>query len=707
MDLIQYLNHEFQIQLNQQQIQAVLSDEKNILLLAVPGSGKTTVLVSRIAKLLLNDKIDASRILTLTFSRASAKDMGERFSRLFGPLGISSPRFSTIHSFCYTILKYYSRRYQRSFPTLIADASGEITKGQMLRQIYQQVCHDYLADDLLESLSNDISLAKNLHYTKSEIKQMQSTVEPFFELYQAYETAKKENHMMDYDDILIFALEILQKLPSVLSHFQKQYTYIQIDEAQDTSKIQYEIIHLFSKTTNLFLVGDEDQCIYSFRGAYPEGLLRFQQDYDDTVVLKIEKNYRSNCDIVREANLFIQGNQARYQKNMFCDNQREGSIEFIELEDYSQQYREIEKLLKQENKNHSVAILYRNHESVVPVLDILNRLKIPYIMREHNLKFFHSFVVKDILSFFKLSYHAKDIKAFQQIYYKCMCSKTVFLFVKENIQYFSSVFEAAANCAQVPSYLKTKLLEYHKCLLKLKDKPPFVAIGWIQEKLGYDKYLSKRCSSGNNPVNAALKLNILKTIAREHQTIDTFVDRLMQLELQLQQGNQDGEDAWLTLSSIHSSKGLEFDTVILLDMLESILPNQHALDYLDEGQTTFLEDEARLFYVAITRAKSRLVIYTAAYCNDEPVVKSQFVARLQKEIPVLTSNLGTSDAQLQGREVWHKFFGAGVIVEELERDIVKIYFFKHGCKNISYQSCLESNLLKINSKVKSKGIFSL
>lgn len=688
-----YLEQQFHIHLNSQQRQAIASQSRYTLLLAVPGSGKTTVLVARTADLIENRGVSSERILTLTFSKESAKDMGRRFAFLFSSLGIKTPVFSTIHSFCYGVLKFYAGKYRRRMPTLLLD-QGETSRRQILRRLYLEKEQEFLSEDILESLSNDISLVKNLMMTPDQIEKMETSVDDFYELFCRYERVKKENHLMDFDDMLSHTLDILKKLPPVLQHFQECYDYIQVDEAQDTSKIQFEILRLLAKNKNLFMVGDEDQCIYGFRGAYPEGILNFGKTYPDAEILKIEQNYRSYSEIVDCSSQFIAFNQNRYEKQMTCENPDGQAVFLTELSDYSKQYEAILEERRNLSPGKAMAVLYRNQESVIPVIDILLRNGIPYSARESNLKFFTSFVVRDILSFFTLSYDPYNVEAFERVYYKMMCSKQAFIFAKYNAHRFGSILEAAANTPEMSEYRKKKLLSYQREIEKLSSKRPVSAIQTIEQRLGYLDYLTKRSSSGKNPLNAVLKLNILKTIAWKEADLESYVSHLQALEEEMKT-HQNPPEAELYLSTIHSSKGLEFDTVLLLDAMEGILPNQEALELWDNGQAEEMEGEARLFYVAVTRAKSRLVIYTSRFCNDEYVVKSRFISRLKAErAKGETSEKSAVPEEIGGKTLTHRFFGKGIVTSVQDEDSIEVYFEKYGVKLISYSSCIEGNIIR-------------
>ncbi|MBQ4153160.1 MAG: UvrD-helicase domain-containing protein [Oscillospiraceae bacterium] len=261
-------------------------NSRHLLLLAVPGSGKTTVMVSRIARL-IEEGVLPDQILTMTFSREAAKDMASRFHTLFPTLPI--PQFSTIHSFCYRVLRHYAARYQRPLPKNIEAEDSAIKKGTLLRQIYLNCHQDFIGEDELETLSSEISIIKNRMIPPKQLSSYSFETTNIGEIFEEYERYKKEHRLMDFDDMLTLCFEIFQKCPTLLAEYRQKYPYIHTDEAQDSSLIQHRIIALLAQDNNLFMVGDEDQSIYSFRGACPEQLLSFAQVYPDAIILKMEQ----------------------------------------------------------------------------------------------------------------------------------------------------------------------------------------------------------------------------------------------------------------------------------------------------------------------------------------------------------------------------------------------------------------------------------
>ena len=300
--------------LNDQQREAVEAVEGAALLLAVPGSGKTTVLVTRLGYMLYCCGINPGNILTMTYTIAATSDMKHRFASLFGSEYANRLEFRTINGVSAKIIQYYSEHYRRQAFALLND-EGELTR--ILRQIHQAVNDEYAETSLIKEIQTGITFIKNRMLTDEEIDGMDSDVKNLPEIYLRYQEELKRRRAMDYDDQMCYAKRILETCPAVLEHFQERYRYLCVDEAQDTSKIQHAIIRLLAgKYGNLFMVGDEDQSIYGFRAAWPDALLNFEQDYPGARVLLMERNYRSTEEIVKIANSFISRNRFRREKSI-------------------------------------------------------------------------------------------------------------------------------------------------------------------------------------------------------------------------------------------------------------------------------------------------------------------------------------------------------------------------------------------------------
>ena len=320
-----------------QQIQAVTTVDGPVLLLAVPGSGKTTVLIARIGYMIYVKNIDPRSILVMTYTTAAADEMKKRFAKRFGQELADYITFKTINALCYLIINRYSRYYSHHQVFTLVQ---ENQTGQFLRRIYQKYTNEYTTDSILKEIRTGITYVKNMMLEDNEIKELKFSFDHFDDIYNDYLSEMKKHKWMDYDDQLVYARLFLMRVPDLLKDYQQRFMYFCMDEAQDTSRIQHEILHLLAeKSQNVFLVGDEDQSIYGFRAAYPQALLHFTENWENAKVLLLEDNYRSTGNIISAASDFISRNMFRHFKSMKAVRQEGEQIHIIEVSGRSGQYR--------------------------------------------------------------------------------------------------------------------------------------------------------------------------------------------------------------------------------------------------------------------------------------------------------------------------------------------------------------------------------
>lgn len=694
--IFDYLQQKFGIRFTEQQQAAVQTIDGPVLLLAVPGAGKTTVMVARIANMIFCHGIDPSAILTITFSKAGAQDMRRRYEGLFAApshqQGKALPQFCTIHSFCYQVLGSYCRLTGGVAPALIEPRE----RSGMLREIYQQVNGEFLSEDLEEELISNLSLIKNAMLRQQQVedgKTIQTQIKNLWKLYQGYSALKKEHKRMDFDDMLGYALTVLKRYPPILQQYRQRYRYLCVDEAQDTSRLQYAVIGLLvQQEQNLFLVGDEDQSIYRFRGACPENLLAFPSLYPQAKVLKMEENFRSTVEIVSCAQRFIEGNRQRYQKKMFTNNAQGEPVEVKPLHDFSDQYHAaIDAYLAEEG---TTAFIYRNNLSAVPMADILDRNDVDFYIKEHKTRLKSNYVVTDVLAFFSLSFDSSDFSAFSRIFYKtasCLKRNMLSRIPTSPLMQGESYFDRMVQLCDENQ--NTGRIRYIAMMIeKLRSMQPLKAMECILYQIGYLSYLE--FTSGTGYSMQAQKLNILCSLAARVQTVEAFLDRIDELDEIVAQHAQRGEagkedlpSARLTLTTAHSAKGLEFDTVVLLDCMDDVFPAHSAVEKSRVGMDDEMEEEARLFYVAATRARRRLVIPTANFSANTPAVPSRFVARLTQSKESDTAELHSGGLRLYpGLNIEHKNFGRGQVVGvDRERGTFTVFFGKNGTRTLTMQ----------------------
>lgn len=619
--------------LSNEQKKAVSHVEGPALILAVPGAGKTTVLIHRTANLILNKNIRPEKILSITFSKASAKDMKSRFNKLYGDISHIPVHFSTIHSFSYSLIREYAYRNNIKY-RFIDDSRNKINKYNILKQIHLSINKSYVTEDELETIINAIGYIKNMLITPEEyLEKFEIDINNFRDIFNKYERYKRDNNFIDFDDMLTISLGVLQNDPYLLQKYMDKYDYIQVDEAQDTSKVQMEIIKILARPkNNLFIVADDDQSIYGFRGAYPKGLFDFNKIYEDGKVFYMEENYRSSNNIVSICNKFIKKNTLRYDKNIFTKNNFVEPINIVKVDKLEDQYDYIiEELQTKENYTDS-AILYRNNMSAIGLIEYLDKNNIPFYMRDMKTKFFNHWVIYDIIDFFKLSQDTSNIESFERIYYKMKgyISRKQINYIKK-LNYNQSVFDRLLDFPEINRFYRNNFNELKKDFKILSGLNPYDAICYIEYELEYEDYLRESSMKLGHTLDFLKSvLYLIKIIACETEDFDEFFHRLEYLK-HISRQSKDVKNG-VTLSTLHSAKGLEFKNIYMIDLIDGDFPNSNVLDKFDNGNIEALEEERRLFYVGMTRAKEHLSLITIDNKNNKPVDSSRFLIELENLI---------------------------------------------------------------------------
>lgn len=618
MDIAEYLRTSRGIDLNAAQVRAVTGEEKYTLVLAVPGSGKTTVLTARLAHRIHNRGVPPSRMLNLTFNRDTAEEMRRRYEVLFGsgeeePAKL--PRFQTLHAFCLTVLREYARQTGKPLPHLLGGADGAV-----LRRLYREQTGEFLTDDRLELLQNRLGYLRNRMLPLAQAACPE--IPGFADIAARYASWKRERRQMDFDDLLTGALRVLERCPTVLRRFRDRYDEISLDEAQDTSTVQFAVLRLLIDPTDgrirTFWVGDEDQSVYGFRGACPEELLRFPSEYPGACVIKMEQNYRSGTAIVDAANRLIRYNRNRYDKRMTA-GERPAGIERIRLADGADQPEQVAALLAELPAGRSAGVLYRNNTSAIALANGLLRAGIPFQVREHVLSWFSGTVMEDLAAYVQLADDPGDVRAFGRIFRKLGYSRGIAEWVGQNARAAGGVFPCILELPSVRGRQREQTLEYAERFGELLRLPAGQALDRICEDLGYRGFLEGH--AGTWPLRQEWAAAC--SIAEGASDLYDFFARTDALRTELEQQSPDLPP--VLLSTFHSAKGMEFDWVILTDLLDGIVPPEGAAEEPDG-----MESERRLFYVGVTRARSRLILLDARRFCGEPAAASPFLAQLQK-----------------------------------------------------------------------------
>lgn len=705
-----YLKDKHNINLNQQQRDAAAHKDGSCLVLAVPGAGKTTVLITRLAILTSIHKVDPKSILCLTFSRAAARDMKERYRKLFSGIAPEGITFSTIHSFALSVIRNYENMTGRKF-RIIEDLKEKVNKSSLLRGIYKEVNNEYISEDIYEELVNKIGYVKNAILDINTYRD--DSIDNFNEIYKKYEDEKRKHNYIDYDDMLTLSYNILGEKPKLLEFYRNQYRYILVDEAQDSSLVQNRVIELISNPgNNIYMVGDDDQSIYGFRAADPSQMLMFSSTYTGAKIYFMEENFRSTENIVRLADKLIKSNDKRYNKNLKSSREPGGILKVIEVDDEKEQLKFLIEGLDKQRSIGGTAILYRNNISAIPLIDVFNRRGIKFYMKECKGGLLKYRVTQDILSILNVALNKFDMESFEKIYFKVSSylSREVMAYLK-SLGGHTSIFEGVRKCPELSSWQRSKFREFEERFRELSYKTPGIAINYILYQLGYKDYLKRSSSDGGESVKSwEVVLAALKSIAENTNSITQFIVRIQELENIIEESKYNKDSDSVTLTTIHSAKGLEFDTCYVVDVINGQFPNcESQKEAGNEKESDEYEEERRLFYVGITRAKNNLYIYDLKSWNGQLTFSSDFVRAVRG---IMESNGGIGRILLKdtsgpsevpcnsnikinpGSNVYHTNFGYGKVVS-IDRDTIVVDFKNSGVKKMLLSLCINERKLRV------------
>ncbi|MBO5036679.1 MAG: ATP-dependent helicase [Clostridia bacterium] len=655
----------FNIVLNSQQDSAVRAIDGANLLLAVPGSGKTTVLVARLGYMILCKNIAPQNILALTYTKAATEDIRARFRSFFGENLANKIEFRTINSIADKIIKKYTDR-----PFEIIDDTKEIVK-----KILQRTQTSFPTENEINEAITKIAYYKNMMIRPEKIED-----EDDAEIFGIYNEFLKQSSLMDYDDQLVYAHTILRKYPRILEYFQDRYQYICVDEAQDTSKLQHEIIRLLAmKYKNIFMVGDEDQSIYGFRAAYPRALTEFRSNYPNASVYYMETNYRSTKEIVKTSADFIEKNIDRYSKKIVSSRGYGAPVLRIPVKNREDQYKFLLELAKRSNKN--TAILYRDNDSAIPLIDLMLRNNIPFNVNKLKGLFFTNRLVSDIKNFMQLAVDQYDTESFMQIYYKCnfgFNKKMAELVCAKSMGRKMTVADALIRQNFQQPHMQKNAKEFGKFLSDIASNNPLNALNIIYDR--YESFMTRQNMDYD-------KFELLQVLASAEKTVGSFLERLYELQL-ICSDEKPEKNNGITLSTVHSAKGLEFDSVYITDVFDGTFPSVTlSAAQKDKDEMDCYMEERRLFYVAMTRAKNELAVISISDRKSsfiDEIISSKEADSLARGYAEVRGKFGNQKEIIydsEGRR-WVRCEICGEIKPSTE-------FTTYGGKNVNCGKCSE------------------
>ena len=614
------------MKLNRGQDEAIKHGNGPCMVLAPPGSGKTLIVTERTRYLIEESGVRPDQILVITFTRYAAREMKERFERLTA--GKNYPvTFGTFHSIFYGILKC---AYGIGANNLMSEKESSVLLQEVLDQTNIESTPEVEdEEELVRELLREVGMVKNGLYHLKDFHSKYLTQDEFAEVFRSYEHQKKELKKFDFDDMLVQCYALFRKKPEILQGWQKRFQYILIDEFQDINRVQYEVIRMLAAPRyNLFVVGDDDQSIYGFRGAKPELMLYMKQEFPSLRTISLTVNYRSTEFITGAAARVILHNDTRFYKRVQSFRGRGQNVHVQEVLDEQEEAQyvteEIQKKLDQGIKPGEIAVLFRAAVQARMISEILSKHRIPFEMRDYVTNFYRHFIVKDMMAYLQLAAGKRDRSLFLTI-----CNRPLRYLARNSMENRQVNFEDLRKFYCDKDWMLDIIDQFDVDVRMMKNMAPYAAIQYIRKKIGYDdflkEYAEKHQISWKQLMDVMAELEERSKNFKSYDEWEIHIAKYTQ-ELEEQQAKArkiKGErENKVQLMTIHSAKGLEFEDVFVIHANEGEIPHQKA-EKKDE-----IEEERRLFYVALTRAKNNLCISYITHKNGNSIKPSRFVEEL-------------------------------------------------------------------------------
>lgn len=599
--------------LNHAQTEAVAHNKGPCMVLAGPGSGKTLTIAKRIEYLIMKHKVRPEEILVITFTKYAAWEMKNRTRSICGPSSYAVT-FGTFHGIYYGILKWAYRLNQSN---LLSDEE----KYRILREILPGIDWDQEPEadeekDYLQELAIEIGNVKNNCMDIEEYEPVKYTTEKFRKLYRTYEETKKKYRKIDFEDMLIQCRDLFMKRPDILKKWQEKFQYILVDEFQDVNQAQYDVVRMLAAPQdNLFVVGDDDQSVYGFRGAKPGIMKEFMKDYPKARQILLDVNYRSSGYIVKGALRVIGNNKIRFEKKIEAFRKPDETVHVQEVKDPVQEAEYVlERIREYREKGVSyteMAVLYRTNVDARAMSELMTEYQIPFVMKEHLNNIYEHFIALDMISYLRLSQGEYDRKYFLQI-----ANRPNRYLTRESMKTGNVSYESLRRYYRDKDWMVDRIDQLEWDMKMICDKTPYAAIQYIRKRMGYDEFLKEYAAY--RKISSEDLFAVLEEIWQNSKGYGTIKEWFEHIEsygkMLKEQNKKNGEKEGVNLMTMHAAKGLEFDTVFVIEANEGSCPYKKAT--ADEE----IEEERRLFYVAMTRAKRKLVISYVKEKNGKEVV---------------------------------------------------------------------------------------
>ncbi|QYE97688.1 ATP-dependent helicase [Paraclostridium sordellii] len=671
--------------LNENQKDAVLHINGPCMVLAGPGSGKTRVITYRILNLVLNNNINPKNILAISFTKASSMEMKNRALSLSNDRRLNSVNYGTFHSVFFRILRFFEN-YE--LDCILDEKNKKFAIKGILKNLNVENAED---EDTILGVINEISYVKNELMDKADFDSEILTSDEFCRVYNMYEEYKESIKKIDFDDMLIKTYNLLKQNKRILDRVRSAYRYILVDEFQDINKVQFEVIKLIaSPNNNIFVVGDEDQSIYGFRGSRPDFLLEFEDYFKGSKKYVLDINYRSKKDITDIANKLIQNNENRYEKSIKCDREHKGIVKYINTEDAEEEAKFIAKDILSKCEDNCTnyddfAIIYRTNIQSRALVDAFMDMHIPFVVRDSIVTIYDHWVARDLLAYLRLGIDTTLSEDWIRIINKPFryISKDSIKLASEDRDFIGALINKA-NLH--PKQVKT-LNDLEIDLSYLKTLSPKNAISYIRTSLDYDRYVLDYCSNRKiKPTGLIEILNELESSSTHFKTINEYLEHIEKVKSEIVESRNNKNSEGVIFTTMHSAKGLEFPYVYIIGANEGTIPHEKSYDIEDDKKRKeAIEEERRLLYVGITRAQDELYISSPKNKYGRKVFQSRFIDEIKSPTKEDIKAIKIGD------KIVHNKFGDGVIIGK-DGKMIEVKF-KRGVKDLDYSICFKNGII--------------
>ena len=607
---------------NISQREAILHKDGPMLVLAGPGSGKTLVITERTKHLIKEYGINPSNILVITFTKAAATEMKERFFRLMD--GKTYPvTFGTFHAVFFAILKH---AYHYSAENIIREEQ----RIQCIREIVAKHRLEYEDEmEFVTSILGEIGLVKNTGISIDHYYSKNCAEEMFRRIYSEYHEYLYQHRLIDFEDMLVYTWELFRERPDILAAWQRKYQYILIDEFQDINKIQFDVMKMLAGDgQNLFVVGDDDQSIYRFRGAKPEIMLHFKEDFPKAKMVLLDTNYRSQGHIVTRALNLIGHNKERFEKRIQASKEPEAEVEYAvfntQREENLRIIRDIADAVERGRNYADFAVLFRTNTQPRLLMEQLMEYNIPFRTRDKIPNLYEHWIAKDIFAYMRIVMGSRERRDFLQI-----MNRPNRYITRESLDNEYVAFDVWEWFFEEQPWVAERIRKLESDIKTMNRMNPFAAINYIRKGIGYDEFLEEYADYRRIRVDDLYDvMDELQESAKGFDDFNGWFDHIDAYTKELEQlyQNQNQQADSVALTTLHSAKGLEYENVYLIDVNEGVMPYKKAV--LDAD----IEEERRMFYVGMTRAKKNLHLFSVKQLNQKDADISRFVAESQENV---------------------------------------------------------------------------